>query len=309
MAKAFGAFFRSVYRTRADRRAPRAPRASDLLRYLGNRALEPVDRLLRARYRRRDLPIAFIVCVPRSGGTVLYQVMTRFLDLGYVNNRMARYWAAPLVGALRHGRLPRDGIGFDSTYGRSAGPSGPHEFAWFWHYHGAFAEADALDTAALGALDGGGIASALEGLAGYFGRPLVIKSIDYVNYQIAWLKRLLPQARFVCIERDRAKVAASILRARRSENAHEQLWWSTRPADFRAFAARPAAEQIEHQIADIEAAIGRGFAAIPPADSLRVQHADLVADPRAVLARLARFLGTRVLDPEGLAALRLTRGA
>jgi hypothetical protein len=298
-------FFRSVYRAHADRKAPAASFPRDLARYARNRVLEPLDRLLRRRIQRSDLPIVFIVCVPRSGGTVLFQLLARFLDVGYVNNRMARYWGAPVVGAWLHGRQRRTEIDFQSTYGRSGGPAGPHEFAWFWHQHGKFDGADDLTDAELAAIDGEAIREALQGLAGYFQRPLVIKSVDYVNYQIAWIKRIIPTAKFIWIERDPARVLPSIVRARQTENRDPEAWWSTRPRDFRSWRHRSVTEQAQHQIDDVRAAIERGLAMVPQEDWLRITHEDLVAAPAAVIGRVASLIGATVLQPAELASLSL----
>jgi hypothetical protein len=298
-------FFRSVYRGRSDRKGQNTTLGRDLVRYAGNRLLEPIDRLLQRRLARPDLPLAFIVCVPRSGGTVLYQLLARFLDVTYVNNRMARYWAAPIVGAWLHGRQTRADIALRSDYGRSAGAAGPHEFAWFWHHHGKFEESDHLTEAELAEVDGVAIRQALQGLAGFSGRPLLIKSIDYVNYQIVWLKQVLPSAKFIWIERDVQRVLPSIVRARETENHDPAAWWSTRPRDFRQWRQRPVIEQAQHQIDDVGGAIARGLAAIPAADWMRITHEALVADPAAVVRRAADLIGAPIANTDALATLRL----
>ncbi|HEY0710303.1 MAG TPA: sulfotransferase [Polyangia bacterium] len=298
-------FFRGVSRGRADRKHQTEWLPRDLARYAGNRLLAPLDRVLQRRLGRPDLPIGFIVCVPRSGGTVLYQLLARHLDVAYINNRMARYWAAPVIGAWLHGQQARASIALQSDYGRSAGPAGPHEFAWFWHHHGGFEESDELSETELAAIDGDAVRTALQGIAGLARRPLLVKSIDYVNYQIAWVKRQIPTAKFIWIERDVARVLPSIVRARETENRDPQAWWSTRPRDFRIWRNRSVAAQAQHQIEDVRAAIARGLAAIPAGDSLRVTHEELVAAPAEVVARAAALLETSIVDAEALANLRL----
>ncbi|NBO54134.1 MAG: hypothetical protein EBU84_05990, partial [Actinobacteria bacterium] len=41
-------------------------------------------------------PLVFIVGVPRSGTTLLSQLFSRFLDVGYIDNIVARFWANPV---------------------------------------------------------------------------------------------------------------------------------------------------------------------------------------------------------------------
>jgi len=47
-----------------------------------------------------DLPNIFIFGLPRSGTTLAYQLIANSLDVGYINNLMARFWLAPLSGIV-----------------------------------------------------------------------------------------------------------------------------------------------------------------------------------------------------------------
>jgi hypothetical protein len=279
----------------------------DLALYLKNRALEPLDVLLRHRYARAGAPIVFIVGTPRSGTTVLYQLMADYLDVGFVNNRMARYFGAPLVGAVLHGRTGgAHGVALESDYGRTDGGLAPHEFSWFWQYYGDFHLNDDLTDDELARINWQPVKRILEGLAGYFGRPLVIKNLNFIVYQIAWLKKLLPGAKFIWIRRDDRYTVQSILRAREDQYGDRNVWWSVRPRDARRWEDKPAVDQVVHQVTDISSAIRRAFELIPSQDKLEIDYEELMRRPRQTLVRVAEFIGAEIADESRLDELALT---
>ena len=54
-------------------------------------------------------------------------------------------------------------------------------------------------------------------------------------------------------------------------------------------------------------ALDRQLASLPSTASTRVGYEELIAEPSATIKRLASFLGTRVVEPQALAALELQR--
>jgi hypothetical protein len=301
-------FFRAVYLDNEQRRADiRRRLPADLALYLKNRVLEPLDLVLRRRYSSGNVPIVFIVGAPRSGTTVLYQLMADYLDVGFINNRMARYFAAPVVGAMLHGRTGGGhNLALQSEHGRTSGGHSPHEFSWFWHYYGDFYLYDDLTDDELARIDWRPVKWALEGLAGYFNRPLVVKNINSVAYQIAWLKSLLPAAKFIWIQRDDRYTVQSILRVREDQYGDRSAWWSVRPRDAGEWRDRPAVEQVAHQVSDICGAIAEGLESLPAQDQLKLDYEQLMQRPAETLERVARFIGADVDDEPRLQALSLT---
>ena len=301
-------FFRSVYEDNADRKpGGRRSLHKDIIRYCANRLVQPVDRILVRKHRDPAVPILFIVGVPRSGTTLLYQLISAHLDVGYVSNAMARWWIAPVAGARFRSPLrdePRS-LALASDLGRSEGPDGPHEFGWFWQFHLHHEDSDDLDAEALAARDFRDAKAELEGLAGYFNRPLVLKALIHVPYKITWLKEQLPQARFIWIHRDPIFVAQSILEARSDRFGDPSRWLSVRPRDVERWMSSSPCEQVAHQILDVTASMSRAFASLDPCDVIHVEYNQLVRQPDAELRRIAEFCEAEIRSDTRLSSLKL----
>jgi hypothetical protein len=303
-------FLRHVYRD--DHMRPHGERrriGRDLLYYARNRSLQPLECVLRRRYREAEYPIVFIVGVPRSGTTLLYQLMARFLRVGYITNRMAGYWMTPIAGAMLSGRIDRSQIELASRYGAGSTDMSPHEFSWFWQFYGYMTEHDHLDDRALSKIDWKSITASLSGLAEYAQAPLVLKSLNYVDYHISWLQRQIPRAKFVWIERDDIAASGSILGVREARYGDASIWWSVRPRDFHEWAERPPEEQVAHQVRDIKGSIEEAFSGLDSSTAFRTSYESLVASPARVVSELSEFLGASIVDRDSLECLRLSQSS
>jgi hypothetical protein len=293
-------FFEAIYADNRVRSASeRRKLLGDLVLYLRNALLRPLDGLLVHWHARRNAPVVFIVGAPRSGTTLLYQTLTRHLAVGYVRNAVAKFWSAPLVGSVlcawQHRRTSTHAE-FTSEYGRTDGAHGPHEFSWFWHYWGDFRAHDDLRGKELEAVDWSAIAARLRGLAGFSQAPFVLKSINFTNYQVDVLAQHLPDARFIWISREPFFAAQSILHVREKRYADRNRWWSVRPRDVDAWKGRSAPEQVAHQISDIEHALSVAQAALPQDRFCHVRYEDLVSRPADVVRTIAEFLGVELTN-------------
>jgi len=299
-------FLRHVYRDDHLRaRSEQRRIGKDLLHYARNRSLLPLERMLRHRYRGARYPVVFIVGVPRSGTTLLYQLIARFLRVGYITNRMARYWMTPIAGAMLSGRIDRSQIELESSYGAGTTDMSPHEFSWFWQFYGYMHDHDDLDDRTLSEMDWRAITASLSGLAEYSQAPLVLKSLNYVNYHIRWLQRQMPQAKFLWIDRNDVATARSILSVREGRYGDSSIWWSVRPRDFREWAERPPEEQVAHQVSDIRSSIQDAFSSRDTSAAFRTSYESLVSSPARVVSEVAEFLGVNIIDRGSLERLQL----
>lgn len=251
------------------------------------------------------LPAIWVLGLPRSGTTLLTQLIAFCLDVGYVNNLIARFWRAPLTGARLSQIVLRDfkHISYESQYGKSTSVSIPHEFSYFWHHWLKMENIPPYDpVAADRQIDWAGLRRTLLGMSAIFGKPMVHKALD-VGYHVARFDERFEKSIFVYIERDPLDLAISFAKARLDYYANLDAWWSMYPVEHEQLVGRPYWEQIGGQIAFLSAMYRRQLAALPKGNVIDVSYGELCRDPRAVLDRIrARSRAMYDLDLPQIAA-------
>ena len=272
------------------RRLVRAARAR--LRRTRNRCLHALEVRLGRRWADEPLPYPpiFVVGAPRSGSTLLYQLLTDRFDVGYLANGHARRPGAPSLVERRRGlvRGRRAELSdYRSSFGGTTGDLGPSECGPFWYrffprrpHH---VSADAFPAASR---------RELRAAAGAFveacGRPVVYKNL-YSTARMDALAAALPEALFIAIHRDLAANARSLLAARLRVAGAYDAWWSVEPPGIERLRQLPAHEQVVEQVRALDALVARVEASIGHERVLHLAYEDLCADPRAELERIAAF--------------------
>ncbi|RME33422.1 MAG: hypothetical protein D6786_07750 [Gammaproteobacteria bacterium] len=273
------------------------------LAYGFNRLLQPLDALF---LRRGEAPPPlFILGPPRSGTTLLYQVVTHGLEVGYPGRPFEYLHGMPNLLCRLFPRSMRDPEPcFRSEYGSIPGRRAPTEHPGLWYRwfpedpeQGHFVPPDGVDPSTLSA-----ISAQLASMSLILGLPMVFKNV-YLDMVAGVLARLDPPPRFLRIHRDRVEVAESLLRARRRQ-ASPGRWWSVRPPGYRQWLGRPPWQQVTWQAYMTEELLDRQLG--PCADRcMEVSYDDLCRDPRGLLDQVAGWLaadGYRRRDTAGLPA-------
>src|SRR5690606_22671196 len=73
----------------------------------------------------------FVIGPPRSGTTLLYQLLVNRFDFIYLDNLSSKFYSAPTVGMWLSktvaGLAPRTSTGYESAYGKTESIFGPNE--------------------------------------------------------------------------------------------------------------------------------------------------------------------------------------
>lgn len=257
-----------------------------------NAALGPVEE---SSYLELDeeYPTLHVVGVPRSGTTLLYQVVAGGLEVGYVSNLAAVFWRAPVLG-LRLARkvgLHRSGSSFDSSFGRTSGVGEPHEFGYFWNHHLRYPGLYALPEGHEETIDWGRLRTVLVNMAHWNGGPMAFKPM-LLTWHLERMARELPGTCYVWIRRDRHATALSLLEMRLALFGSYESWASLRPMGPDWLADEPPWRQVAAQVIALERSLEEGLSR--GGDRvLEVEYEQLCADPASVLEQVRDLLGAK----------------
>lgn len=242
---------------------------------------------------RFTAPVLLVAGVPRSGTTLLYQILAGTGAFVYPTNLMARFYARPVAGwrieRLLEPLLPRRELRFHSDAGRTEEWFGPHELGYFWHAFLPFDKHHQPEPAALKAWDHRPMAMELGALQAEDGRPLLVKN-PILGYVLDVLMERVPAVRMVWVERDPLALACSIYRTRCAEVGTAERWWSVRPSWVTQAGQRPTEEQIAAQIRSLREVAERARGG-HPGRWLELTYEDVCRSPVAAIDQVLAFAG------------------
>ena len=254
-----------------------------------NAAWRPIDAKLFAPTPRHAWDPLFILGAPRSGSTLLFQVLAHSLRVTYLP-RLANYGygASHLMLRLFGRSLERHRPLFESRFGATPGLLSPTEgFAfwrrWFWKGH----DGDHFHPQPLPPDAAADLRDAVRAIEAHRDAPLLVKC-PYLAVAVPPLADAFPNSRFIFIVREPLDVALSIRRGRDSSARDD--WWSVRPPNYLAHRDEPETEQIMWQIAETTSILRAQLEALPRERWRIVRYEDLCARPRELLAELRDWL-------------------
>jgi Sulfotransferase family len=249
----------------------------------------------------RPLPTRpiLIVGAPRSGSTLLQQLLVEAFDFCYLSNLHCTFYGSPALVQRVAGRWLAPPGDFSSAHGRTEGPGGPAECGDYWYrffrrrpQYVPLAEADPERLRALRA--------SVRALAAAARRPVVFKNL-ICTLRLEPIAAALPEALFLVVRRDLVDNAASLLLARRAVHGDERRWWSAEPPGFDELLARPAHEQVVEQVLRIEALVDAERERLGTGRFLDLDYATVCASPADTVHEIETFAAG--------AGLRLARRA
>ena len=255
-----------------------------------NDLLSPLERQLIAPFNGLEQPVVWIVGAPRSGTTLLAQLLARTGGFSYVTNHVARFWMAPYVGMLLQQALYPDWetstFSLESKLGFSPKSlSAPHEFGYFWERWFPFETTQKLSHSQLSSVDRDSLVKELAALESLTGRPLFFKNLG-CGLQLPFLAEVFPRSVFVLCQRDPTFNCQSLITARRRIYGDHNLWWSLRPREYEQLLQLSPFEQVAGQVHFVLRDLSRSLAMQPEKLWVDVRYDELCQDPKKTLARI-----------------------
>ncbi|BAM02267.1 sulfotransferase [Phycisphaera mikurensis] len=273
-------------------RSPDPTARSVLLREALGVAVRPLDALLAAAERRRlggeapdgSAPCVLVVGGPRSGTTLVYQLLAAHLRVSYTSNWTGAFPRSPISAGRLVPRWQREPVpSTRSFFGSVRGPGGPNDAFAVWDrwFGGVRGEPTPLRGEAIEELR-----AFVSAWNAAFGRPLLNKN-NRNALAIEALAEALPGAVFVAVERDPVFVAQSLLEARALVQGDAQHGWGLLAEDAEPGVENGAVEAVCNQVRAFQRRIREQADAVEPARVVRVGYEAFCRDPRPTLAAVA----------------------
>jgi hypothetical protein len=279
---------------------------SALLRAAATVLVTPLDLALVPRERRRlrtaprsASPLLFIVGAPRSGTTLAYQLLARFLPVSYFTNLTELFPRAPISASrLFHGRLGVPAAGFHSYYGNTAGLSGPNDAFHIWNrwlgsdrYHAP---------AAIGGAAADEMRRFFDAWLHAFDTPLLTKNNRNTGC-IGVLGDALPNASFIEVRRDPLFTTQSLILARERVQGSRFVGWglASRDSDPNR-GAESYIDDVCRQVFDIDMMVQAEKRRLGRHRFVELSYEGLCADPASAVQDVHQRIWRSTLDEDAL---------
>ncbi len=265
------------------------------LRALAMGLLWPLEAVLRTRSDNSSAPACFVIGPPRSGTTLVYELLVHRFEFAYLSNLAHRLYRTPVAASWLGRATIRAWRGqFESQYGHIAGWGAPNEGGWVWdrwiHSTGS------LDAGAADRMPRRLIARTVNGIARVLGAPFLNKNVMH-SVQMRLLDHLLPGCLFIEVRRDPAANVRSIVRAReRGRGPNRGEWWSVRPDGAEHHEGKGPIVEACFQIRGVRDAIEQAAREIGSHRLLTLEYGEVCADPRGALDSVHAFLASHGVD-------------
>jgi hypothetical protein len=231
-------------------------------------------------------PPVLIVGPPRSGTTLLYQLLVQQFDVGYLSNAHTALFGAPVLLEWlipRALRLPPNHQ--ESRFGVSPGLWAPSEAASFW-YRFFPLKPHAIEPEDFPIRQRKGLRDAVAAISRAAHAPLLMKNV-VCSVRMLAISSAIPEMRYIVVHRDHVATAESILAARQAVNGNVDAWWSVEPNDIDDIRHLPPEMQVIKQIRSVEGAIGTARRALQQESFADIDYDDLLRAPADQLGRIA----------------------
>ena len=245
------------------------------------------ERLFFSKNCKCPAPQLFILGLPRSGTTLIYQYIVHRLNVSYFTYGVGKFPCAPCVTTFiqykLHGQYQS---GFGSSYGRDSGASAvaPREAGGWWcrffdinNYMGF----DDVTEENIFKLQN--TIACVQNIFG--GRPFVNKNVKHLLRMEA-IEEIFPNSKFLIVDRAISDVAISILRGRYNNLPNPNQWWSVRPTDYEKLKDLSIEEQVVNQCVSLKNKLEKDLSRLPPERIIRIHYEDFCENPEEIIQKI-----------------------
>lgn len=233
----------------------------------------------------------FIIGPPRSGSTILYQLITNFLDVSYIDNLIHLSRKNLFFGFWLSNRFFKNKIhnNFKSDYGNTQkfGLNAPSEGGRIW-YRWFSKDKIYFETGSLSDNQINQIRNLFNAIINRYDKPVVIKNLMF-SERINALYEVFPNAKLIVITRSPDYNSQSIMSAR-LKNPDDD-WWSAKPKNYKELLNLSFTEQCVSQVYYIEKQIFEDIKQFPKQNIKTINYETLFTNCTEAIDDLKTFIG------------------
>lgn len=241
-------------------------------------------------------PPIFIIGAPRTGSTILYQALTNYFNVSYIDNLSCLFYRNLFFGMYLSNKIYKDKPHncFKSIHGntmKTGGLHAPSECGEFWYrwlpkdHH--FIDYDEITDDMVE-----DIKKNIFATLNYYDKPFVFKNMN-AGLRLRLIHKIYPQSKFIWTKRSILDTVKSLLKVRDSVNGNLQDWWSLMPSEYRYLKALEPIEQVAKQVYYIEKQINTDLQLFDSKNIKIIQYEDFLNNPTNVISSLNLSKDTR----------------
>ena len=272
--------------------------------------LQPAEKRAVKQFSKPSHPVVFIIGNPRSGTTLMMQVLASTGQFSYPTNLLARFSSTPFIGSKIqllltdskykfHDELPEfnHAIEYQSDIGKTSGAIAPNEFYHFWRRFTPNYDPQHLTPDLLKQVDWKGIAAGIASIEAAFRKPFATKAL-LLQYNLKSILQYFDKAIFLYIKRNPFYTIQSLLETREKYYGSRSVWYSVRPPEYEQLIEMDPVHQVAGQVFFTDRSICSELAEMKSEDQLQIDYRKLCEDPSSVHNEIRKKLARKGFDIE-----------
>ncbi|MBL6448333.1 sulfotransferase [Fulvivirga sp. 29W222] len=236
----------------------------------------------------------FIIGAPRTGSTLLYQLLTNNTEVIYISNFVNLFHRNLFAGFVLNGLLlkghRRIHNSFSSDFGNTlkSGWNAPSESGNFW-YNWLSKTNDYEENNNISQKKINRLQKLFNRVMALYERPIVFKNLNN-SQRLPLISKIDPQSKIIWIKRDHVYNAQSIILARQKYNVSPNEIWSVHPKGLSPDDCSNEFELVANQIKLIEEKIREDLKLFPEENTLTINYENL----EDMLPDILQFCGIKL---------------
>ncbi|MBL8814992.1 MAG: sulfotransferase [Planctomyces sp.] len=233
-------------------------------------------------------PVILVVGAPRSGTTLVYQTLARYLDVTSFSNLTSMFPKSPLTGTHLMRWLPggRE-ADFENYYGQTAGLHGPNDGFQIWNRW--LGENRYIPRTDLSVSEQRDMRKFFSAWCRRFGKPFLNKNNRNTSC-LSLLSEILPNAQMVVVRRNPIYVAQSLIKARADVQGDKSVGWGLHSSDATSSDPLSYVDDVCDQILLIEKELDEQLELISQDRIVEITYEGFCEDPHSALQFICRSI-------------------